>query len=188
MTNPKSFKERVKEELIINAQIYQNIFLNYQYLVFSKHFTTRKYYIISAEKDNFLHLTGVNSKLKASDFFDKCINETLNETDFNFIKKGQNEKNIKGTVRRKIKAFSNIANLITNKATVEENFTKNNISCSLATTDNSCTLGFTNTKSIRPKSLMNGNQTTNPYPIDILLRKPKSEILSYLARRLPLLK
>lgn len=59
---------------------------------------------MSAEKDNFQHLTEVHSQISAQNFFDKCIDGSLSEDDFDFIEKGQDEKSVKGTVRRKIRA------------------------------------------------------------------------------------
>lgn len=40
---------------------------------------------------------------RTEDFFQKCLAGTLDETDFDFAKFGQNEKVVKGSVRRKKK-------------------------------------------------------------------------------------
>lgn len=68
----ENFKERVRWEIIKAAEKYKEMYLGYEYLVCSKAFTKRKYYIISAEKDNFQHLTGVHSRVSPQIFFDKC--------------------------------------------------------------------------------------------------------------------
>lgn len=107
----ENFKERVCREIVKAAKKYEEIYLNYEYLVCSKAFIKRKYYIISAEKDNFQHLTGVHSRVSPQIFFDKCCQGTLSVEDFDFIKKGQNEKSVKGTVRRKIKVLPDMMKL-----------------------------------------------------------------------------
>ena len=96
-----SFKQNVLIAICNGAQKYKDVFLDYEYEVFSKSFKTNKPYIISATKSNFLHLTGVNTNLTANQFFDKALNNTLTESDFDFNKKGQTEKIVKGSVRRK---------------------------------------------------------------------------------------
>lgn len=49
--------------------------------------------------------------ISAQSFFDKCIDGSLSENDFDFIKKGQDERLVKGTVRREIKALSDMMGL-----------------------------------------------------------------------------
>ena len=67
---------------------------------------------------------------------------TLDETDFDFCKSGQNEKDVKGSVRRKINALPAIMDMFNVGTSVEEDFTKNRIRCSLAAANISATLGF----------------------------------------------
>jgi len=55
-------------------------------------------YIIKFNKDNFLHLTGVISKLSAKDFFDKCYDTPLVEDDFDY-NSVKNKANIKNKLR-----------------------------------------------------------------------------------------
>lgn len=102
MEGQKSFKERVKETVISNAVSYKWYYVKYEYLLCSEAFEQSAYYIVSAHEDNYLHLTGLHTSLSAEDFFYKCLNGTLDETDFDFVKDGQNEKEVKGSVRRKI--------------------------------------------------------------------------------------
>ena len=45
--------------------------------MYSSNFTQNAYYIIDAKKDNYLHLTGAITNLKASVFFDKCISKII---------------------------------------------------------------------------------------------------------------
>lgn len=168
-----TFKERVKNTAISEAKNYKKNYVDYEYLVCSSAFREKDYYIIDAKEDNYQHLIGVNALIKPQEFFEKCYNGTLQETDFNFIKSGQNERSVKGSVRRKITVLSNMMNLFYNHIKVEETFIKNQIRCSFATADNKCTLGFIDATKSRPKSLIKGNEldTNKMRDVSLLLRK-----------------
>ena len=73
----KTFKERVKLQLISSAKVYFEHLVCMDYLVYSKKFRHQKFYLVSAQKDNFLHLTGVRTNLKANEFFKKCFEGTI---------------------------------------------------------------------------------------------------------------
>jgi len=103
-------------------------------------------------------------------FFDKYYNGTLEEVDFNFVKKGQDEKSVKGTVRRKIKILPDMMELFKSGLQAEENFEKNKVFCSFAA-DGSCTLGFSESEKVRLKSLIKGNELNNPKAVELVLRK-----------------
>lgn len=92
MEGQKSFIERVKETVIQNANSYKKCYVEYEYLLCSKAFEKSEYYIVSAHEDNYLHLTGLHTSLGAAEFFEKCDKGTLEESDFDFTKSGQNEK------------------------------------------------------------------------------------------------
>lgn len=169
-----SFKKRVKTIMVNEANNYKNNFANYEYLVCSDSFELKDYYIVSAKEDNYMHLTGVNSLISPQDFFNKCCDGSLQESDFNFNKRGESEKSIIGTVRRKINVLSDMVILFNNKnIMVEENFVKNNIYCSFVTADSKCTLGFTDATKSRPKSLLKGYQLdpSKAKRVKLLLRK-----------------
>lgn len=166
-----SFKERVRQEIIKDAKQYKKIYLDYEYLICSTIFEKKDYYIISAEKDNYQHLTGVHSQMDAKSFFNKCYDGTLAEADFDFAKAGQNEKVVKGTVRRKIQVLPDMMDLFKLGVQVEECFRKNKVVCSFATADGNCTLGFSESKKARPKSLIKGNELQNPGTVDLIMRR-----------------
>lgn len=77
MAEQKSFKERVKEEAIVNAKMFKEFFVDCEYLVCSEAFEKNPYYIIGAHTSNYEHLTGVSSALSADEFFNKCLEGTL---------------------------------------------------------------------------------------------------------------
>lgn len=175
MAEQTSFKTRVKEIAITESKKYKEVFVDHQYLICSKGFKKREYYILSAEKDNFLHLLGINTNLSAASFFDKCFDRTLIEEDFNFNKNGKDENSIKGSVRRKIKSLGRVNTLFQGDILIEENFKRNKIVCAIATTDKQITLGFSDGAISRPKTLLKGNELkTNPLTVDLVLSKKKN--------------
>lgn len=167
----ESFKERIRKELIRSSKEYKEVYVDYEYLLCSEAFAEKQYYIVDAKENNFQHLTGVHSKLPSQIFFDKCLTGTLTEDDFDFIKKGQDEKAVKGTVRRKIIVLPDMMKLFKVGLLAEENFKKNKVLCSLAASDGSCTLGFSKSDKVRPKSLIRGNGLSNPKPVELIFRK-----------------
>ena len=124
MEEQKSFSQRVKETVIQCADLYKKYYVEYEYLLCSKAFEKNEYYIVSAHEDNYLHLTGLHTNLDAVSFFEKCYNGSLEECDFDFCKKGQNEKEVKGSVRRKINSLPSIMNMFSTGTSVEEDFEK----------------------------------------------------------------
>lgn len=168
-----SFKERVKNEAIANARLYEENYINYQYLICSEAFEDG-YHIIKSDKGNYLHLIGIHTELSADAFFDKCIRGELQEEDFDFIKPGKSEKSVKGSVREKIKVLPFMSELFHQELMAEDNFKKNKVECAFATTDNRFTLGFA--VSGRPKTLLKGNELekSKSRRVDLIFRKPRS--------------
>lgn len=168
-----SFKERVRTIAIAEARNYKTNFVDSEYLVCSSAFTRKDFYIIDAKEDNYQHLIGVHSLVSAQEFFDKCYNDLLEETDFDFIKDGQAESDVIGSVRRKIKVLPNMVNLFYSDLKVEEAFKKNTVSCNFAATDTKCTLGFVDVGKSRPKTLIKGDalKINKMKDVSLLLRK-----------------
>ena len=44
------FEERARDSFVSNAKFYKRVFLDYDYLIYSKDFKQKSHYIISAEK------------------------------------------------------------------------------------------------------------------------------------------
>lgn len=103
----------------------------------------------------------------------KCQDGTLEETDYSFVKRGQSETEVKGSVRRKINAFPSVIGIFSSGTCVEEDFNKNRIRCSAAAGNNECTLGFTFSTPSKPMTLLKGNQLdmTKSKPLELVLRK-----------------
>lgn len=174
-----SFKERVRQTVIDCSKKYKSNYVDYDYLICSEAFTKKDYYIIRAYEDNYQHLTGVHSLISPQDFFSKCYDGSLSVCDFDFIKKGQSEKSVKGSVREKIAVLDSTMDLFTYpEIYVEESFHKNRVFCSFATAINSFTLGFANDKYATPKSLLKNNKLSNNInKVDLIIRKRKTEEL-----------
>jgi hypothetical protein len=173
MSEQESFKERVRKAVIQCAKDYKSYFVDYEYLICSDAFSIRKYYIVDAHEDNYLHLTGVGTSIAKNEFFRRCLEGTLDENDFSFEKTGQFEKVVKGTVRRKIKALPEIINIFTGSTQVEEDFQKNRIKCSFAAGIDVCTLGFSVSNKTNPMTLLTGNvlNMSKAKPVKLVLRK-----------------
>lgn len=105
MTQPASFKIRVKNVVSICAKDYKEFFVDYDYLICSEAFIRRPYYVLVSDKDNYKHLTGIQSSLDSDLFFEKCYNNTLSEDEINFIKKGQSENEKKARSEGKFRYF-----------------------------------------------------------------------------------
>lgn len=173
-----SFKERVKNEAIANAGLYEANFINFEYLICSETFDDL-YHIIKSDKGNYLHLIGIHTNLTAEDFFDKCYDGQLKEEDFDFIKPNKSEKSVKGSVREKVNVLPYMVRLFEQKLYAEDNFKKNKIECAFATAENKYTLGFA--VSGRPKSLLKGNklETTKAKEVDLIFKKVRSSEMPY---------
>ena len=93
--------------------------------------------------------------INPKEFIIKCCDGTLQECEFDFIKKGQNEKSVKGTVKRKINVLPDMMVLF-DKAPMVEEFQKNNVVCSFAAADGSFTLGFSTHQKSHMVDLLSG--------------------------------
>lgn len=139
-----SFKERVRKDAIRCATGYQDTFIKYDYLIVSDAFR-QKYHIIKARPDNYMHLTGIHSFLPATEFFQKCLDGTLSEADFDFKKPGLSEKSVKGKVREKIKVLPDFCNMFSGKnIDCQEHFHKGKAYCTFASTDGTFTIDMAN--------------------------------------------
>ena len=174
--NTLSFHSRVKNTLIQCAEIYNSFYVKYDYLIIADAFKKNPYYIISAQEDNYLHLTGVSTNLSAKQFFHKCISKTLSESDFKLKTHGKSEKDSKGTIRQKIRNLPLISYNINSSCLIQENFKHNAVLCSFASSTAKCTLGFIASPDItRPLSLLNGDIVDHSVatPIKLCLSKPQ---------------
>ena len=169
-----TFKERVVEIAIAQAPVYKSVFVDYEYLLCSSAFTAHPYYIIAAKEDNYRHLIGVNTCMNASEFFNACLSATLSVNDFDFKKKNRSEKEVKGSVRKKIKVLPLLMNMVSQELIAQENFSKNAIACAFATTECNYTVGFVNTGKARPMTLLSGDELDRNHcaAVDLILRRP----------------
>lgn len=127
---------------------------------------------MKAYENNYLHLLGVHTTLNPKEFFCKCLDGTLNDEDFDFNFFGKNENEVKGTVRRKINSLKHLESFFENITGIEEKFGKGNVSCAIAGSDDAITIGYANSKSCVPMTLLKGNELSDKrIPCDLLLSK-----------------
>ena len=172
-----SFKTRVRDVAVYCASLYDSYFVRKSYLIVSDAFSTNPYYIVEAEESNYLHLVGVSTTLSAKDFYAKCLDGTLQEADFELSFHGRDPKFSKGSIRQKILTLPGIFGILSVSSLVEEDFSKNVVKCSFATSDDTCTLGFIATPYARPMTLLRGNEL-NPSqakPFSLILSKPRDK-------------
>lgn len=167
-----TFKEVVKEKLIIASKEYKKL-MQYDYHIQSNSFLYQSEYILRFYEDNFLHLTGIKTNLKAKVFYKKCLNKYLSDEDFDC----DSNKDLKNKVKEKLKNLSRIGDFFCRKLVVQENFAKNRIQCKIASSDGLCTLGFVCIKDsiCVPKTLLNRKQTNPEFEISnfVLSKKRK---------------
>ena len=132
-------------------------------------------FLIAAQKENFLHLTGVSSHRRKGDFFDACLNGSVCKSDFNFEGKRRSARENRGNARRKLNSFPRLRHLFSSDLLIEQNYVKNSISCSLAASEGRITIGFTGKILLAPMTLLKGNHLHNPQAVSFVLRKKNGE-------------
>ena len=166
------FKSIVRQAVIDCSRVYEEVFVNYDYLVCSTAFKLNPFYVIDAKEDNYKHLTGVSTEMSALQFYRKCIDGSLTENDFGFEKAGQSKNEVRNFVKLKISILPFIGSIFSPDTLVEENFTKGRITCSFATSTSKLTLGFSVGKAVRPKSLLKGSLiNSDAGHLDLVLRR-----------------
>jgi len=154
-------KQRMVETYIKNALVYKELFLEKSYLVYSSKMKLQEYYILEAKKSNYLHLTGIETPLNPDEFWNKCTNRTLNDTDittdWTVLEKDEKNK-VKGNIKRKLIALDLLESIFnTGRLEIEEDFKKNRIICKIGISESNITLGYTGGKKMYPKSLLKNN-------------------------------
>ena len=167
------FKTRFVNTVKACAIKYQANLVDYDYLLCSEAFIKNKYYIINAHKDNFLHLVGINAIMSAKQFFEKAIDGTLVESDFDFNKGNVSPKVIKGYVREKIKVLPELMDMFKYDLFAEEDFKRNSVTCLFGTSNGTFTLGIAEDGS--PKSLMKNDQLDKNKEklVELVIRKSR---------------
>ena len=154
------FKENVRTQLIIAAQEYFNL-LDKKIILESCNFEYQKRYVLRFEKGNFLHLTGVLTMLKAEEFFNKCLDDSISTNDFDF-----NEIKNKTNIKYKLRCLVDLSSMFKQELLVQEQFVKNKVSCKIAASDKSFTIGFAGGEyCIYPKTILNKNKLDETKPI-----------------------
>jgi len=99
----------------------------------------------------------------------KIVSHLLCVSDFDFISKHRSEKEVIGSVRRKIQILPLLATIFQMQLQAEEDFVKGKISCSLATADNMFTIGFADTAKLRLKTLLKNNELNSDKAVNVTL-------------------
>ena len=148
-----AFKAKTLSTLITSAREYAKLLESF-YIFQSDDFKNKNFYIISFNEENFLHLTGVKTNLKALNFYEKCFEGTISEMDFDC----DSNKILKGKVKEKMKHLPNICSIIHQCHELEETFSKGRVTCTLVATQKDFTIGFDGVDVLYPKTLMHKNR------------------------------
>ena len=146
--------------------------LGKDFIIESKDFKNRKRYILRFYEGNFLHLTGVKTKIKPSLFFEKALTNQLTIDDFDC----DSTKEIKGYTQEKIPHLLDIDIFFSANLEIQENYTRGKVSCLIAASKGKFTLGFTGgSGALNPMTLLNRNtidhdKSIKNYSISILIR------------------
>ena len=163
----RSFKQKVLDSILVGAESYQTL-LNLDFIVRSLHFAERHEYLLRFNEDNFLHLTGVLTRLSAKEFYRKAINKTLSLNDFDC----ESTIQLKGTVRCKARNIRDIGTLLDRAFAVTEKLSSGRVYCLFAASDGSCTLGFVGGRVLNPNTLLNKSKIDpNSSVTDFIIEK-----------------
>ena len=145
------FQVKVQESLLISAKDYFSL-ISKIIILESEEFEAKKRLVLKFTGTNFIHLTGLSTKLSAAEFFCKCLNSSIVFDDYYIDPKK------KSAIKNKLKNLMDLSTIFNNEILVQENFVKNTISCTIATSDNKRTLGFIDGHyCLYPKTLLDKN-------------------------------
>lgn len=133
--NMKKSKVEIRNKIINGAKIYQKYFLGKHYLIIYNDKCVK----LQFNKNNFLHLTGVDSYLKASKFFEFCIKENLTTNQFFFNKRYPYDFALK-----KVDNLANLPKLFINDSIILEDVRTDTKIFKIGITELNCTLCFDN--------------------------------------------
>lgn len=167
----ENYKESCRLLLHNAAEKYKKL-LGKDFIIESKDFKNRKRYILRFYEGNFLHLTGVKTKIKPSLFFEKALTNQLTIDDYDC----DSTKEIKGYTQEKIPHLLDIDIFFSTNLEIQENYTRGKVSCLIAASEGKFTLGFTGgSGALNPMTLLNRNtidhnKSTKNYSVSILIR------------------
>lgn len=157
----KNYKESCLVLLNEAAKRYKTL-LGKDFILESNDFKNRTTYILRFYEGNFLHLTGVKTKIKPSLFFEKALTNQLTIDDFDC----DSTKEIKGYTQEKIPHLLNIDTFFDSPLEIQENYSRGKVTCLIAASEGKYTLGFTGgSGALNPMTLLNRNMLNHKISI-----------------------
>lgn len=124
-------------------------------------FVRQKRYVMRFFETNFLHLSGVETKLSPRDFYFKCLSGQIDYDDF-----WDSPMKNKSTIKKKLAHLVSIDSFFDGELSVQEDFKKGLVRCFVATSNGQCTLGFVDAKYyVRPNTILASNRLDPAKPI-----------------------
>ena len=149
----KPFSQKALEALFDCALACSEL-LPFDCKITSSEFKERQEYSIRFHEGNFLHLTGLRTKLSASDFYKKAISRELRLNDFDC----SSNHSLKGIVRIKIRNLRSINTFFDDCLCVQEKLEHGKVHCLIASSNGKYKIGFTGGIRLNPMTLLNKNQ------------------------------
>lgn len=135
MSKVKSDKLEIRNNIIKTAQLYQKYLIDKHFLVVYD----SRYIELQFLPENYLHLTGVGTKLNAVTFFNLCTENQLTTNQFFFNKRFPLK-----TSWKKVKNLSNVFNLFKKDSIILEEITTDTQFYEIGITELHFTLCFKN--------------------------------------------
>ena len=167
----KNYKQTCLKLLNEAAKKYQTL-IGKDFIIESTDFKNRDRYVLRFYEGNFLHLTGVKTKIKPAILFERVLNNQLASDDFDC----DSTKELKGYTQEKIPHLLSINLFFNSPLEIQENYSRGKVTCLIAASEGTFTLGFTGgTGPLNPMTLLNRNMidhslSTKQYKITIKKR------------------
>ena len=157
----KNYKETCLSLINETAKKYKQL-LGKDFVIESVGFKNRPKYILRFYEGNFLHLTGVKTKMKPAVFFEKALNKQLSIDDFDC----DSTKELKGYTKEKIPHLLTIDSFFNGSLEIQENYSRGKVTCLIAASEGTFTLGFTGGNGpLNPMTLLNRNMINHSISI-----------------------
>ncbi|MCQ2786956.1 MAG: PBECR4 domain-containing protein [Bacilli bacterium] len=140
--------------LVNKAALSYSKLIGFDFILSSNLLKYQNQYIVRFRKENFLHLTGIETNIHPTLFYELALNGRLSSK----VLGRHSKRYLRYVVKKKIMNLINIDSFFDNSIDIEEDFHKGVVYCLIATTNGNYTLGFIGKNECRPRTLLDDNQ------------------------------
>ena len=134
MMNKSDKKKRIRDQIVSASKIYRDNLAGKVFL----YVVGEEYFEVSFQTDRFMHLTGVNSYLKAQDFYDKAKDSILTTDQFYF-----DSSHTYGSAKRKVKCLQILPDLTNSLVCALKDMSTLTLTYKIGITNLNFTIGLT---------------------------------------------